>query len=46
MKLTEKQAQELLQTYKDLLLYVFVQEFEKKIESVEDYLEAREINLN
>ena len=43
MKLPEKQAQEFLQTYKDLLQYVFVQIFEEEIESIENYLDS---NLN
>ena len=43
MKLLEKQAQEFLQTYKDLLQYVFVQVFEEEIESIENYLDS---NLN
>lgn len=43
MKLTAKQAQVFLGLYKNLLHFIFLKEFGEEIETVEDYLEARNI---
>jgi len=43
MKLQPNQAQEFLDLYKNLLQFIYLRQFGEEVESVDDYLEARNI---